>query len=169
MTARRTADPTPDSTPDLAPLRWWDLAEVADLEQQVFAHDPWSPAQFWAELARVPETRWYVVARRDGVLLGYAGLFVVGPEADVQTVAVAPAAQGHGVGRALLGALLDRAGELGAGTVHLEVRADNEAALGLYRAFGFEVDGRRRDYYGRGHDALLMTRRAHAPQEAGRG
>ena len=43
--------------------------------------------------------------------------------------------------------------------LHLEVRADNAAAIGLYQAMGFAADGRRRDYYGRGHDALLMSLR----------
>ena len=55
-------------------------------------------------------------------------------------------------------------------SLHLEVRADNAAALGLYRAMGFAADGRRRDYYGRGHDALLMSLRlSGAAGDAGAG
>jgi ribosomal-protein-alanine N-acetyltransferase len=158
-----------DSLPALVPrssqdvvvdrLRWWDLDEVQELERQLFATDPWTAGQFWSELARVPESRWYVVARRGSRIVGYAGVFVVGPEADVQTVAVALGERGRGTGRALLGALVDRARARGATVVHLEVRADNVAAIGLYTALGFAADGRRRDYYGRGHDALLMSLR----------
>jgi ribosomal-protein-alanine N-acetyltransferase len=145
----------------LAPLRWWDLEEVLALEAQLFGDEAWTPGQFWSELARVPETRWYAVARRpdDPRIIGYAGVFVAGPEADVQTVAVAPAAQGRGVGGQLVRALADEALRRGAALLHLEVRADNAAALALYGALGFVVDGRRRDYYGRGRDAVLMTAR----------
>jgi ribosomal-protein-alanine N-acetyltransferase len=136
-----------DALPALAPrsgedlvvdrLRWWDLDEVQELEHQLFATDAWTAGQFWSELARVPESRWYVVARRGGRIVGYAGVFVVGPEADVQTVAVAPVERGRGTGRALLGALVDRARERGASVVRLEVRADNTAAIGLYTSLGF--------------------------------
>ncbi len=140
-------------------MRWWDLDEVAALERELFGGDPWTAWQFWSELARVPESRWYVVARRGQRIVGYAGVFVVVPEADVQTVAVAGEEQGRGTGRALLGELVDRSRACGATVLHLEVRADNASAIGLYQAMGFAADGRRRDYYGRGHDALLMSLR----------
>jgi ribosomal-protein-alanine N-acetyltransferase len=92
-------------------------------------------------------------------------VFLVVPEADVQTVAVAAEEQGRGTGRLLLSALIDRARDRGAGAVHLEVRADNVAAIGLYEAAGFIPDGRRRDYYGRGQDALLMSLRLRGAEE----
>ena len=149
--------PTEDLVVDR--LRWWDLDHVQALERQLFSADPWTAWQFWSELARVPESRWYVVARRGRRVVGYAGVFLVVPEADVQTVAVAAEEQGLGTGRVLLGALIDRAQERGAAILHLEVRADNAAAIGLYEAAGFAPDGRRRDYYGRGQDALLMSLR----------
>lgn len=140
-------------------MRWWDLGDVLALEADLFGPDAWTVGQFWSELARVPESRWYLVARSGGRVLGYAGIFLVGPEADIQTVAVATHAQGRGIGRMLLAGLVDRARERGAGVLHLEVRADNDPALRLYRAAGFVADGRRRDYYGRGRDAVLMSLR----------
>ena len=149
--------PTEDLVVDR--LRWWDLDDVQELERQLFGADPWTAWQFWSELARVPESRWYVVARRGGRIVGYAGVFLVVPEADVQTIAVALEEQGRGTGRVLLGALIDRAQERGAAVLHLEVRADNAAAVALYEAAGFVPDGRRRDYYGRGQDAVLMSLR----------
>jgi [ribosomal protein S18]-alanine N-acetyltransferase len=145
-------------SPVLAPLRWWDLDQAQAIEEDLFGPDAWRPAQFWGELARVPESRWYVVARAGEQVLGYAGMFLVGPEADVQTVAVARTAQGRGIGRRLVGALVDQARARGATVLHLEVRADNVPALGLYEQLGFVADGRRRDYYGRGRDAVLMSR-----------
>jgi len=147
-------------------LRWWDIEEVYELERALFVEDPWSPGQLWSELARVPESRFYVVARRAGRIVGYAGLFLVVPEADVQTVAVAPDEQGRGTGRVLLAELVDRARRQGARVLRLEVRADNTSARGLYGASGFTVDGRRRDYYGRGMDAVLMSLRLEGSQAA---
>jgi ribosomal-protein-alanine N-acetyltransferase len=168
MTGRRVPHalasmPTADLVVDR--LRWWDLDEVQTLERELFSADPWTAWQFWSELARVPESRWYVVARRGPRIVGYAGVFLVVPEADVQTVAVAAEEQGRGTGRLLLSALIDRARDRGAGVVHLEVRADNVAAIGLYEAAGFIPDGRRRDYYGRGQDALLMSMRLRGAEE----
>jgi ribosomal-protein-alanine N-acetyltransferase len=139
-------------------LRWWDLEQAHGLEAALFGSDAWTPGQFWSELARVPESRRYVAARRGQQLVGYAGLFVVGTEADVQTVAVAAAEQGRGTGRRLVSELIDLAAAAGARVLRLEVRADNDAARGLYVAAGFVANGRRRDYYGRGVDALLMSR-----------
>jgi len=84
---------------------------------------------------------------------------VVDGEADVQTVAVAPAAQGRGVGARLLGALLERAVEQGARRVTLEVRADNAVAIALYRRHGFARVAVRRGYYQpEGADAWIMQR-----------
>ena len=55
-------------------------------------------------------------------------------------------------------AALKRAARVGPGRAVLEVRAGNEAAQALYRHFGFEVTGRRRNYYREPtEDALVMT------------
>jgi ribosomal-protein-alanine N-acetyltransferase len=143
----------------LAPMRWWDLCEVQGIEADLFGADAWTAPQLWSELARVPESRWYVAAHCADRVVGYAGVFLVGPEADVQTIAVSRHHQGRGIGAVLLAALVERAREAGASQLHLEVRADNAAALALYARHGFAVDGRRRDYYGRGRDAVLMTLR----------
>jgi len=140
-------------------MRWWDVEAVARLERELFAHDPWSVEQFWGELAHVPETRWYAVHEDGSGIDGYAGLFAVPPEADVQTIGVAPQSQGHGLGRELLSALVAEAERRGCVQLFLEVRVDNAAAIGLYERAGFERQGRRRNYYGDGIDALVLRRR----------
>ncbi|WP_449385718.1 ribosomal protein S18-alanine N-acetyltransferase [Cellulomonas soli] len=86
-------------------------------------------------------------AELDHRLIGYAGLWFDGQDAQVMTVGTASTHQGRGVGRLLLDALVARARELGAQVVLLEVRVDNEPALRLYAAAGFEQLGRRRGYY----------------------
>ena len=148
----------------LRPLRWWDVEAVQALDADLFGPTAWTPAMFWSELAAGP-TRWYVVAESAapdgaGELAGYAGLLVPGPEADVQTIAVAPAAQGRGVGTLLLRALTARAARSGANSLLLEVRADNAPAIALYEREGFERISVRRRYYQPGDvDAGIMRRR----------
>lgn len=139
-------------------MRWWDVAAAHSLEVELFP-DAWSQEQFLSELAHVPQTRWYVVAADEQGLLGYIGLRAIAPEGDVQTIAVAPRAQGRGVGRQLLDALLVEAAERHCSQVFLEVRADNAPAIALYQSRGFESTGLRRGYYGPGQDAVLMRRR----------
>ena len=152
----------PEGTPDdvvLRPMRWWDTAAVHDLERDLFPRDPWSAQALWSELAGVPETRWYLVAVRDGDVVGYAGVLLSPPEADVQTLAVAAAAQHSGLGGRLLAALVAEARRRGCRSMMLEVGADNEAALQLYRRSGFQAVARRSRYYPDGTDALVMRLR----------
>jgi ribosomal-protein-alanine N-acetyltransferase len=146
-------------TATLRPMRWWDVEAAQRLEAELFP-DPWSVEVFWSELAEVPATRHYVVAEEAGVLVGYAGLMVAGGQGDVQTLAVAPAQQGEGLGRRLLDSLLAEAEARRVRDVLLEVRADNAAAQALYARAGFEQIGVRRGYYRPGGtDALVLRLR----------
>jgi ribosomal-protein-alanine N-acetyltransferase len=140
-------------------MRWWDVLDVSALERTLFAHDPWTVEQFWGELARVPESRWYAVHEDVEGVDGYVGMYAVPPEADVQTIAVAPRSQGKGLGRELLDELVAEARRRGCTQLFLEVDVDNAPALALYERTGFERQGRRRDYYGPGRDALVLRRR----------
>lgn len=141
----------------IRPMRWWDIEIVADIEQTCFPHDTWSVEQFWQELAQ--HTRRYFVAVDGDDVIGYAGAFVLEPDSDVQTIAVSPHARGRGVGRRLLRELIHGAESGGATSMILEVRDDNDDALGLYRAFDFDIISRRRSYYPDGGDALILQRR----------
>lgn len=138
-------------------MRWPDIEAVHAIETSVFEVDPWSAEQFWGELAQ--PTREYIVAEDDGVIIGYAGAYLLPPDSDVQTIAVAPAAQGRGVGRILLEELITIALRHDCAQLLLEVRSDNESAIGMYERFGFESISKRRDYYASGVDALIMRLR----------
>jgi ribosomal-protein-alanine N-acetyltransferase len=143
----------------LRPMRWWDIPPVVTLERELFSDDAWSDAMFWSELAE-PDTRTYVVAEDEDALVGYAGLLAYDDnEAYVQTIGVAASHQRRGIGRRLLTVLLDVAHDRGCRHVDLEVRADNDPAIALYREHGFEPVGIRRHYYQpSGADALVMRR-----------
>lgn len=139
-------------------MRWWHIAELLPIEQELFAPQPWSERLFWSELGQL-DSRHYLVAAAGAEVVGYAGLCDYPDEAFVQTLAVARSSQGRGIGARLLVALLDEATRCGHRVVSLEVRSDNEAAHRLYARHGFVRAGVRRGYYPGGIDALVLTRR----------
>ena len=101
-----------------------------------------------------------VVADDHGEIVGHLwiGLAAYGV-ADVGMM-VAADARGQGVGSALLAAAVDWARGVGAHKIALQVWPHNEAALALYRKFGFEQEGYLRRHYRRRNgelwDALVM-------------
>jgi ribosomal protein S18 acetylase RimI-like enzyme len=74
---------------------------------------------------------------------------------------VDPARRGHGIGRALARRAVLDALELGLAKLAVEVVADQEALVGMFRALGFEPEallvGHVRDRSGREHDLLVLT------------
>ena len=90
-------------------------------------------------------------------IIGYAGLWLMTDEAHITTIAVDPDFQGHGIGELLLVALIDRAKQIGARWLTLEVRVTNDVAQRLYEKYTFKEMGIRRRYYSdNGEDALVM-------------
>ena len=132
-------------------LRWWDIETVAAIDAQVFGTAAWPAEAFWSELAQTD--RYYVCVGEPAY--GYAGLWLQPPDADVQTIAVAPDAQGSGVGRLLLAHLIDHARDADCRRLHLEVKAGNPA-MRLYEKFGFETVRVRPRYYPDFTDAVVI-------------
>lgn len=165
---RPDAKPPAGAPITMAPLTRADADRCAELEAQLFAgDDPWPAAAFLGELAGAHNH--YVAARVGDTLVGYAGIARLGRtppfEYEVHTIGVDPAQQGRGIGRRLLDDLLAFAD---GGEVYLEVRTDNQAAIGLYRAAGFaEVGLRKRYYRASGADAYTMRRAGVPPAHRG--
>lgn len=103
-----------------------------------------------------------VLARDEGGnVRGFSLLRVVADEAELLLLAVVPDAQRRGIGASLIEDFIAHGRGNGVRRLHLEVRDGNPAAA-MYRAFGFQREGRRPKYYsgrdGRQHDALTMAR-----------
>lgn len=122
----------------------------------------------WGEwdATHLPEHR--LVALMDATLCGWAALSRVSDRCAYAGVAedsvyVAASARGHGVGTALLEALLVSAGNGGVWTVQAGIFPENEASIRLHRRCGFRVVGTR-ERLGRLHgawrDVVLLERRA---------
>ncbi|WP_422645699.1 GNAT family N-acetyltransferase, partial [Zavarzinia sp.] len=132
-----------------------DLPDLAALHLAAFPHAPWDtetlrPLAFGAGAITLIAPGGFILLR------------VAADEAEIITLAVAPADRRRGLGRRLLTAGLARAVAAGAAVAFLEVAIDNLAAISLYRSAGFINAGRRRNYYTRPSgapvDALVLTR-----------
>jgi L-phenylalanine/L-methionine N-acetyltransferase len=128
---------------------------------------PFQTSDLWRKrLAPDNERQVQLVALHQGSVIGNCGLEqfsrIRRSHCGGIGMGVAVAWQGKGVGSKLLAAVLDVADNwMNLQRVELTVYADNEAAHGLYRKFGFETEGLLRDYAIRDGglvDALSMAR-----------
>jgi [ribosomal protein S18]-alanine N-acetyltransferase len=165
-TQRKAAEKTVIAMSQLVEIRRMrpaDIGDVIALEGKC-GLNPRSEASFSGELAN-DTAIWLVAVCRDlagsQTKMQIGGAFggrVVLDELQIDNLAVDPALRLQGVGRRLLEAALNSARDTGAIRGVLEVRANNLAAQRLYRKFGFEVVGTRRDYYRQPtEDALVMV------------
>ncbi|WP_274585612.1 ribosomal protein S18-alanine N-acetyltransferase [Neisseria leonii] len=132
-----------------------DCAALADLDAQCNP-SPWHETQFAAALGNIHNQT--ILAESDGLLLGFAVWQTVCGESELHLIAVSPKHRRQGIAAGLMANWL--AQTAGAAKHFLEVRHSNEAAIALYRRFGFDECGRRKNYYplpdGTREDAILM-------------
>jgi ribosomal-protein-alanine N-acetyltransferase len=141
----------------IEPMVAEDVDAALAIERASFTN-PWSRGAFLRELRDNRVARLWVARPGSGPgLLGYLCLWVVLDELHVTNLAVAPGHRRQGIGRQLLGTLLEYYRGQGASRAMLEVRPGNAEARRLYAAFGFRQVGLRRGYYfDTGEDALLL-------------
>jgi L-phenylalanine/L-methionine N-acetyltransferase len=106
-----------------------------------------------------------VVGVIEGKTIGFGGLYVMGDglgHSGWILLGVNETCQGRGVGARLMQMLLAAASVMiGLRRVQLTVFSDNDAAIRLYQRFGFEIEGRHRDFVRRGEgfiDAFTMAK-----------
>jgi ribosomal-protein-alanine N-acetyltransferase len=142
---------------DFSPLAPGDLDEIMPIEQAIYPF-PWTRGNFVDSL-RAGYSGW--VYRIDGAVVGYGVCMRVLDEIHLLNLSIASSRQGRGYGARLLRFLMDLYAASGSRQMLLEVRPSNAPALKLYRQFGFNRIGVRRNYYpaadGR-EDAWVMVR-----------
>ncbi|MEH0675544.1 ribosomal protein S18-alanine N-acetyltransferase [Vibrio scophthalmi] len=140
----------------LVPLAPTHLDEVYRIECAAHTH-PWS-----ANLINAIESRGacHHVLEVSGVVVGYFYAQNIVGEVTLLNIAVDPAKQGQGFGRALIEGFLSMCEGAGADSAWLEVRESNQVALALYQEVGFNEIDRRVNYYptSKGkEDAIIMS------------
>jgi len=120
-----------------------DLDDVMQVEGAAYSH-PWSLGVMSGCL-RMGYDMW--VGEVDQVIRAHAVIQMMVDEVHLLNVCVHPAFQRRGYGDQMLNHVIQRAGELGAHRIILEVRPSNKAAVKMYYAAGFERIGVRKGYY----------------------
>ncbi len=126
-----------------------ELDALVELDAACFAR-PWRAA------AWEPELRSESVFCLGTPFVGAACAPVILDTCELRRIAVHPAQRRRGIGRDLLAHVIHHARGLRCERIQLEVAAGNAAAIGLYRALGFEVVGRRPRYYDNPPDDALL-------------
>ena len=142
-------------------MRAEDLDAVMEIERRSFP-EPWTPGLFLHEL-KIPFSKTVLARSTSGELVGYVCWWAVGDEIQILNVAVSPEHRRSGIGSALIDLVMSDAHEKQVRSVTLEVHRDNQSGAALYRSIGFVETGVRKNYYGRGKDAIIMTRQLNKP------
>jgi ribosomal-protein-alanine N-acetyltransferase len=143
------------------------LAAVAALQAESFIR-PWSIDAIARELRENPVARLYLLESEGGDLLGFCACWNVAGELHINSLAISPTARRQGHARHLLREVFAAAVREGAEAATLEVRRSNTAAVALYSALGFAVEGVRKDYYEQPQeDALVLWRHGLAADSGG--
>jgi len=145
----------------IAPIGTETAGRLAAIHASAFAR-PWSSLDFARLLGERSHAADGLFVGRSAQPSGFVLSRIVLDEAEILTIAIAPAERGRGHSGRLLDAHLDALSRRGVRQVHLEVEDGNLPALKLYRGRGFRETGRRPGYYlkedGTRATALTMTR-----------
>ena len=127
--------------------------EVEDLPQ-VAAIQAASPETAQWDVAQYMQYDLRVAIRQNRVVGFLVARSVAGDEQELLNLAVAPECRRLGIARQLLKSLL----EYFRGTVFLEVRESNRAAIGLYKSLNFQYVNRRNGYYESPPEAAIVMK-----------
>ena len=130
--------------------------ELAQLEQLCFSK-PWKVEQLIPDLER--ESAYYLIAKNNSAPVGYAGIYISFDEADISRICVSPEYRRCGFAKQLMNAIINYCKQNSILLLHLDVKANNQPAIELYKSFGFCEDCVRKRYYSDGTDAVLMTKK----------
>lgn len=141
------------------PATMRDARALARLHGASF-HRGWGETEFEQMLG---ERNTLVHRLRQGrAVIGFVVSRMAADEAEILSIALAPAHRGRGLSRELFLTHLGHLAGRGIRTVFLEVEENNQAAKRLYERAGFVVAGRRERYYkeagGQELNALVMRR-----------
>jgi ribosomal-protein-alanine N-acetyltransferase len=142
-------------------MRPEDIEQVLAIEQRNF-HEPWTRRSFLAEIDTAPLSQPLVAVYENQIIAYIVPWFIAG-ELQIANVAVHEDFRRRGLARQLIVHVCDLAQRRDCRVAHLEVRRSNTAAVRLYESLDFQTTAVRRNYYGPGEDALLMSKHLAPP------
>ncbi|MBQ9989790.1 MAG: ribosomal protein S18-alanine N-acetyltransferase [Lachnospiraceae bacterium] len=141
----------------ISPLTEEWVDQVCVLEEEAFSM-PWHKESF-LEMIENPDAC-YLVALSGEKVLASCGLREIAGEGEITNVVTAKDYRRQGIGRMLLAQILEEGKKRGLSAFTLEVRCSNQAAIDLYKSFGFVEEGVRPGFYEKPReDALIMWKR----------
>lgn len=132
-----------------------DFEEIKDILVEEFDNF-WKPSILEGELKS--ENSKYIVAKENGKIVGFAGLWFSPIDAEITNIVIKKSERKRGIGTLLLDKLIEMAKEANRDNISLEVNEKNIAAGILYENAGFEIAGIRKNYYNGKENAIIMTK-----------
>lgn len=139
------------------------IDDIAEIEKESFT-DPWSKETF-SDLLFNPFAVCFTaidIINIDGMpqenVIGYVIMYHVSTEGQILNIAIKSTHRGRKIAAEMFETVLEYARKMNIESITLEVRQSNIPAIGLYKKFGFEAVGIRKNYYKKPvEDAILMT------------
>ena len=140
---------------EIVPLELSYLEAIVQIEKECFSV-PWSSVNF-EESIKNP-MNYFVCAKLNDEVSGYAGMYAIEDEGYLYNIAVAKPFRGQGIAKAMIENLIHHSKVLNLKFLSLEVRQSNVVAIHLYEKYGFESCGVRKNFYAYPtENALIMT------------
>ncbi|OEG71582.1 hypothetical protein ATZ36_13890 [Candidatus Endomicrobiellum trichonymphae] len=128
------------------------LDDIAEIEKQSFVN-PWTK-EMLLDSAKNTAVKFKVLIENKTVA-GYYIISTAADETEVLDIAVDLKFRRRSFGQAMLTDIKKESANKQSGVIFLEVRQSNNAAINLYKSFGFKEIGVRKKYY-KNEDALVL-------------
>ena len=133
-----------------------DISEIMEIELESFEFGEVFPVRQFLYYLEMLKDDFFVVVNSSGLIRGYAILACTQTLGYVLSIAVHPKNRKQGYARALFEFLEVKCREKGISELRLDVRVTNTAAIGLYKKMGLVELRIKKNFYGKGQDALSM-------------
>ena len=131
-----------------------DLNEIKDILENEF-DDFWNYQIFKSELEN-PNSVYFII-RQNNEICGFIGALQVLDTADIMNIVIKKSYRGKGLSKILLEYIINYCKENNIKKINLEVSSKNIVAINLYKKYGFEEVGCRKNYY-KNADGVLLTK-----------
>ena len=132
------------------------MDQVVEIEKRSFS-EPWEKNFFSQDIDNPSALP--LVAKLNNKLVGYLCLWIVLDEIQISNIAVIPDLRRKGIGEKLIEKILNIAKIKDFKRITLDVRSSNQPAISLYKKFGFQKVGQRKNYYHKPQeDAWIMEK-----------